>query len=72
MFQNLFVNFRKIKYKDLTAISCPIKALNSFTNAHYETHSSFSQRLEEFVTFKKISLKVTKFFKNYKILESKP
>ena len=31
-------------YKILTVISCPITALNSFTDAHYETHRTFSQR----------------------------
>ena len=39
-------NFGKIIYKDLTAISCQIKALNSFTNALYETKCTFSQHFK--------------------------
>ena len=38
--------FRKTIYKVLTVISCQMKALNSFTNAHDETHRNFSQRLD--------------------------
>ena len=60
--------FLKIIYKVLTVISCLIKALNSFTNAHYENHSTFDQQFYALELQKfgknlkkiKVSLKITK------------
>ena len=67
-------NFRKIIYKVLTAISCSINALNSFTNAHYKTHFTFSQQF--YAIGRQILVKPQKenqnFIKNYKSSESKP
>ena len=69
----MFKKNRKIIYKVLTVISCLIKALNSFTNAHYETHRTFSQQfyaigLQNFSKTSKNQI----FIKNYKSPESKP
>ena len=67
-------NIRKIICKDLTDISCPIKAVNNFTNTHCE---SISFLVNDFMPEGSKNLVKTRkkenenFFENYKNSESK-
>ena len=59
----MFKKVRKIIYKVLTAIRCPIEALYSFTNAHYATPCTFSQQFKNtgLQKFSKTSKRKSKF-----------